>query len=199
MKRLVPVVIFISFILAEAVFSDESSILALNNNSQGRLTKARPSNQQSSISRSIESQQAEQLQYRSFLVVINRNQSGKYELQVSKTVRYGDKQISSIYASQYQTSVEYEYRYESSSGKIRQDHFLFPANSLTGWANPGDYVTMREFAWKGRFPSQNCSSAVHTSEEFGREYLEASCFPSRDAAIQFAKRFVNYVLGPRGL
>lgn len=197
--KLILISILLVCCITQAAISNPSSILALHTNQSGKLQKDKPALQRSNASRAIQSQQAERLQYRGFLVVINREANGTYELQISKMVRYGDKQINSIYASQYETSVEYQYKFDSASNSIRQDHYLFPANSLTGWANPGDFVTMREFAWKGNFPTKSCKVPMHTSEEFGREYLEGSCFPNRDAAIQFAKRFVNYVLGSRGL
>jgi hypothetical protein len=57
---------------------------------------------------------------------------------------------------------------------------------------------MKQFKWGENFPAKNCSTSVFTSEEYGREYLQASCFPNRDAALTFATKFVASISGSRG-
>jgi hypothetical protein len=188
------IVLIMALLVAPVASAD--SIFAVNSNSGKRLQKTNPGSYMSTLNSAAESQQLERLQYRGYFVLLNQV-SNQYEVQVYKMVRYGNKQVNSIFASQFQSSIEYEYSYNGSA--IRQDHFVFPPNSLTGWANPTDYVTMKEFPWKAAYPSKNCSEQIHSSEEFGREYLEASCFTSRDAAIQFAKKFIDYILGSRGM
>jgi hypothetical protein len=191
------IVLVLSILLfAQIASADLGSIYAINSSNGKRLQKINPGSYMSTLNTAAESQQLERLQYRGYFLLLNRV-SNQYEVQVYKMVRYGNKQVNSIFASQFQASIEYEY---SSNGTgIRQDHFLFPPNSLTGWANPGDFITMKEFPWKAAYPSKTCSSQIHSSEEFGREYFEASCFTSRDAAIQFAQKFIDYILGNRGM
>lgn len=190
------VLLLAALLLAPIASADIGSIFAVNSNNAKRLQKTNPHSYMSTLNTAAESQQLERMQYRGYFLLLNRV-SNQYEVQVYKMVRYGNKQVNSIFASQFQASIEYEYSYNGSA--IRQDHFLFPPNSLTGWANPGDYVTMKEFPWKAAYPSQNCTAQIHSSEEFGREYLEAACFTNRDSAIQFGKKFIDYILGSRGM
>lgn len=190
------VLLISALLLAQVASADIGSIFAINSNNGKRLQKTNPHSYMSTLNTAAESQQLERLQYRGYFLLLNRV-SNQYEVQVYKMVRYGNKQVNSIFASQFQASIEYEYSLNGSS--IRQDHFLFPPNSLTGWATPGDYLTMKEFPWNLPYPSKTCSAQVHSCEEFGREYLEASCFTNRDAAIQFAKKFIDYILGSRGM
>jgi hypothetical protein len=190
------IVLITALLFAPVASADIGSIFAVNSNNGKRLQKTNPGSYMSTLTTAAESQQLERLQYRGYFLLLNRV-SNQYEVQVYKMVRYGNKQVNSIFASQFQASIEYQYSLSGSS--IRQDHFVFPPNSLTGWANPTDFITMREFPWKAQYPSNNCTAQIHSCEEFGREYLEASCFTSRDAAIQFAKKFIDYILGSRGM
>jgi hypothetical protein len=175
--------------------SDEGSIAALQLKTKSRAVKTIPTVYDAGIN----TVQVERLQYRTYFILLNGTSNGQYELQVYKLVRYGNKQVNSIFASQFESSVEYAYSYEASGDRIRRDHFLYPPDSLTGWANPTDYVTLKEFVWKEPFPAKNCTRNVYTSEEYNREYLEASCFRDRDSALRFGKKFVDYVLGNRGM
>ena len=108
-------------------------------------------------------------------------------------------QVSSLFSSLFKSSVEYSYTYDRGSQQIIQRHFVFPPNSLTGWANPYDYMTMAKFDWNESFPSRTCASSVYTLEEVGRECLQAGCFTNRDSALLFDKKFIDYVLGARGI
>jgi hypothetical protein len=191
MKRIL--ILLGALVWAQVGFSQES-ISALQLKTKSRAVKTIPR----VYAADTNTEQVEKLQYRNYFVLLNRTSNG-YELQVYKLVRYGNKQVNSIFASQFQSSVEYAYSYEASGDRIRRDHFLYPPDSLTGWANPTDYVTMKEFVWKEPFPAKNCSRNVYTSEEFNREYLEAACFKDRDSALRFGKKFVDYVLGSRGM
>ena len=197
MKRFL-ILVFLLF-MPHFIFAQEGSIFALQLKSKSRAVKTIPSSYQSNISYALGSQQIERLQYRTYFIVLNHLQNGQYELQVYKLVRYGNKQVNSIYSSQFESSIEYAYTYETAGDRIRRDHFVYPPDSLTGWANPSDYVTSKEFVWKERFPAKTCNRGVYTSEQFGREYLEASCFRDRDSALRFGKKFVDYVLGNRGM
>jgi hypothetical protein len=180
-------------------FSDQGSIFAVQSKSKSRVVKTMPSSYDSNINFAVQAQQLERIQYRTYFIVLNRLTNGQYELQVYRLVRYGNKQVNSIFASQFESSVEYSYTYEASGDRIRRDHYLYPPDSLTGWANPTDYITSKEFVWKEQFPSKACQRGVYTSEQFGREYLEASCFRDRDTALRFGKKFVDYMLGNRGM
>jgi hypothetical protein len=144
-------------------------------------------------------QSIEQLQQGKFTIILNPLNNGQYELQVYRMVKYGKKRVFSTFASGYKTGIEYSYSYDARNQEIQQFHFICPANSLTCWANPQDYASLKTFAWEEKFPSQSCSFSVFTSEEYGREYVQASCFPNRDAALLFAQKFITYVTGPRGL
>jgi hypothetical protein len=180
--------------------SAEESILALHRDQRGQLVKAAANVKQyrAQLARGIEGQQIETLEYRGFTLHLNRYR-GAYELQASRTVQYGDVRISSIFSSQYQASIDYIYTYDPKTKEIRQDHFIFPPNSLTGWANPENFMLLKHFDWREKYPASNCQVPVYTSEEYGREYLEASCFPTRDRALRFAKRFIDYARGRRSL
>jgi hypothetical protein len=190
MKSFLLFLLFIS--LTSAIFAQEAtSILRVQLISAVKLHKTLPTNS------NFGAGTVDQTMYRGY--TINVQPDGRnYDLQIFTMVQYGSLKVNSIYASQFQSSVEYTYSYDASQHVIRQDHFLFPPNSLTGWANPDDYVTMRQFDWGSRFPA-GCSSSIYTSEEFGREYLESSCFQTRDSALIFAKKFINYALSKRGL
>ncbi len=192
--------IFMLFVLLMPLvtYSYEGSIFAVQNKSKSRVVKTIPSSYDSNINFAINAQQVERLQYKNYFILLNQVSNG-YELQVYRLVRYGTKQVNSIFASQFESSVEYSYSYEASGDRIRRDHFLYPPDSLTGWANPTDYITTKEFVWKEQFPSKTCGRGVYTSEQYGREYLEASCFKDRDTALRFGKKFVDYVLGSRGM
>ncbi len=192
MKRVF--ILLVVLILPQVGFSDEGSISALQLKTKSRAVKTIPSMYDAGINTA----QVERLQYRTYFILLNST-NGQYELQVYKLVRYGNKQVNSIFASQFESSVEYAYSYEASGDRIRRDHFLYPPDSLTGWANPTDYVTVKEFVWKEAFPAKNCTRNVYTSEQYNREYLEASCFRDRDSALRFGKKFVDYVLGNRGM
>lgn len=197
MKRAL-ILLFLLF-LPHFIFAEEGSIFALQLKSRSRVVKTIPSSYQSSISYALGSQQIEKLQYRTYYILLNHLSNGQYELQVYKLVRYGNKQINSIFASQFESSIEYAYTYDTAGDRIRRDHYVYPPDSLTGWSNPTDYVTSKEFVWKEQFPAKTCDRGVYTSEQFGREYLEASCFRDRDTALRFGKKFVDYVLGSRGM
>jgi len=192
------VLILSILLLPQFASADIGSIFALESNQGKRLIKNNPSSYMSTLNSAIEAQQLERLQYRGYFLLLNRV-SNQYEVQVYRTVRYGNKQVNSIFASQFQASIEYAYSYDAAGNSIRREHYLFPPNSLTGWANPTDYLTVKEFPWKASYPSKTCTAQVHSCEEFGREYLEASCFTGRDAALQFAKKFIDYILGNRGM
>jgi hypothetical protein len=191
------VLLLATLLLAQVASADIGSIFALHSNNGKRLDKTNPGSYTLTLNTAAESQQLERLQYRGYFLLLN-HVSNQYEVQVYKTVHYGNKNVNSIFASQFQASIEYEYSLNGSGG-IRREHYLFPPNSLTGWANPGDFMTFKEFPWKASYPSKTCSAQVHSCEEFGREYLEASCFTNRDAAIEFAKKFIDYILGSRGM
>jgi hypothetical protein len=142
--------------------------------------------------------QSEQLAQGKFTIVLNPLSNGQYEVQAYRMVKFGKKRVMSTFASLYQAGIEYSYSYDSQSNEIKQYHFLCPPNSLTCWADPGDYASMKLFNWGENFPAKNCSVGVFTSEEYGREYLQASCFPNRDAALTFATKFVSSISGKRG-
>lgn len=142
--------------------------------------------------------QSEQLAQGKFTIILNPLANGQYEVQVYRIVKFGKKRVMSTFASLYQAGIEYSYSYDSQSNEIRQYHFLCPPNSLTCWADPKDYASMKQFNWGENFPAKNCSVGVFTSEEYGREYLQASCLPNRDAALAFATKFVDSISGNRG-
>jgi len=173
------------------------SILALHQNGRTRLDKANAEAYSARLATSIAGQNVEKLRYHKFTILINPLSNGEYELQVSRTVLYGKRKVNSIFSSVYESSIEYVYHQDQQTSEIVRLHFLFPPNSLTGWANPEDYSTMRQFDWQEKFPGRNCS--VSTLEESGREYLEAGCFQNRDDAVRFAQKFIDYVLSDRGL
>jgi hypothetical protein len=170
--------------------SDSPSAIRLLNRSQIQKAEGNVQNYLSRIN--AQAQSFETLRQGKFSVILNPLSNGEYELQVYRVVTYGKRRVISTFASLYQSGVEYSYSYDAQSQKIKQYHFICPPNSLTCWADPSDYAILNEFEWQQSFPSKNCSMPVFTSEEYGREYLQASCFPSRDAALTFATRFVNY-------
>ena len=173
------------------LFGESNSIAAIRMVNKSKMEKANRVAQQV--------QSIEQLQQGKFIIILNPLNNGQYELQVYRMVKYGKKRVISTFASVYKTGIEYSYSYDPQTQEIQQFHFICPPNSLTCWANPEDYAGLKEFAWKEKFPSKNCSFSVFTSEEYGREYVQASCFPDRDAALLFAQKFIAYVTGPRGL
>lgn len=191
MKRLWILVVVL--LCGSSVFSQPSNTILVVQRNANRLEKSKAVISASSNPAAG----VEQIQYRGYY--INLEPAGPdYHVQIFTMIHYGSLQVSSIFASQFQSSIEYAYSYDPAKHEIRQDHFVFPANSLTGWANPDEYVLMRQFDWNQRFPS-GCDGSVYTSEEFGREYMESSCFHDRDSALKFAKKFINYALGRRGL
>jgi len=141
----------------------------------------------------------EQLQQGKYTILLSSSSAGQYDVQVYRIVAVGKKRVMSTFLSVFRAGIEYSYRYDSSSGDIKQHHYICPPDSLTCWANPGDYASMKQFSWQENYPGKNCSQSVFTSEEYGREYLQASCFGSRDAALSFAQKFIQYVTGPRGM
>lgn len=193
------------FILAStsmlAYGESNDSILSLQRTEGSRLTKARRATDSylTEVQSKVQAGNVEQLTYGKFIILLNQLSNGNWELQVYRIVTYGDRQIKSMFSSQYQASIEYGYTLDPKTQQITQHHYLFPPNSLTGWANPSDAAFMKRFPWKEKFPSQNCSATFFTLEEYGREYLEATCFPDRDTALRFATKFANYVSGARGM
>lgn len=177
------------------------SILAAHVNTPGKMEKSRNASYSAIIQTGLDAQTLENLTYRGFTVLLNALTDGTYEVQAYKMVQYGNRRVNSIFSSVYKSSVEYGYTFDSNQQRIVQYHFLFPPNSLTGWADPGDSVSMQHFDWGELFPTRNCSlhTPVHTLEETGREYLEAACLPDRDTALRFAQKFIDYMQGPRGL
>jgi len=141
----------------------------------------------------------EQVRQGKFTILLNGLSNGQYEVQVYRMVPVGNKRVMSTFSSVFKASVEYSYEFDAKSGSIKQHHYICPPDSLTCWANPGDYANMDRFSWKEAFPARNCAQPVFTSEEYAREYLQASCFPNRDAALTFAQKFIQYVTGPRGM
>jgi hypothetical protein len=180
-----------------SLFAQSDSTSAIRQVNRSQIQKAE-GNVQNYLNRiRARAQSVETLRLGKFTVILNPLSNGEYELQVYKMVSYGKRRVNSTFASLYQSGVEYSYSYDPQSQKIKQFHFICPPNSLTCWAEPADYAILNEFNWQQKFPSKNCSMPVFTSEEYGREYLQASCFSSRDAALTFATEFVNYANRPR--
>lgn len=179
---------------------EPESIFAVRSLGVQRIEKANgnPGAYNQRIGMAILGLKVEQLKYRGFTLLVNQV-NGQYEIQVSRMMTYGNVQVSSLFSSMFKSSVEYSYSYDRTSQQIVQRHFIFPPNSLTGWANPDDYATMEKFDWNETFPSRTCASPIYTLEEVGREYLQAGCFANRDSALLFARRFIDYVLGARGM
>jgi hypothetical protein len=142
-------------------------------------------------------QGVEQLKQGKFTIVLNPGSNGQYELQVYRMVLIGKKKVMSLFSSLYKSGIEYSYSYDAGRQEIQQYHFICPPNSLTCWSDPQDYEILKKFKWNEDFPAKNCQLSVFTSEEYGREYVQASCFPGRDAAISFAQNFIQYVSGDR--
>jgi hypothetical protein len=170
--------------------TDSTAAVRLLNNS--RMQKAN-GNVQQYLARTAQAQTGEHLQQGKFTIILTGLANGQYEVQVYRMVPFGKKRVQSTFASLYQSGIEYSYRYDAQSQSIKQYHFICPPNSLTCWSNPKDYAIFQEFDWQEQFPSKNCSQSVFTSEEYGREYLQASCFSNRDAALGFAQKFIGYV------
>jgi len=179
----------------------QNSILTIRQTVPGTLTKV-GGNIGAYIKKVRSAVQAqESMQYRGFTILLNGPGDGSYEVQAFRIVAYGKHRVNSIFSSLYKSSVEFSYQYDTTNKWIIQSHFLFPPNSLTGWANPEDYTMIQNFAWNEPFPSRRCytDSPVHTLEESGREYLEAACLTDRDTALRFAQSFIDYMRGNRGL
>jgi hypothetical protein len=177
----------------------QSSTAAIRELSGSRIEKANGDvssylNRLASMSASVE-----QLTQGKFTILLNPVGNGQYELQVYRMVAIGNKRVMSIFTSVFKAGIEYSYSFDSRSGEIRQHHYICPPDSLTCWSNPGDYASMKEFSWKEAFPAKTCTQSVFTSEEYGREYVQASCFPNRDSALNFAQEFIKYVGGTRGM
>ena len=171
---------------------DESTSAAIRLINRSKMEKA-GGDVRNYLSRiSAQAQSPERLRQGKFTILLSPLSNGEYELQVYRIVSYGTKRVMSTFASLYSSGIEYTYSYDTQSRQIKQYHFICPPNSLNCWANPSDYAILNEFEWNENFPSKNCSMPVFTSEEYGREYLQASCFSSRDAALTFATKFVNY-------
>lgn len=189
---------FFALLQVAAVHAEPGSIFAVRSMGDGQIQKADGSLYLQRIALAIQGQRVEQLSYRGFTLLLNPI-NGQYEIEATRMVVYGSIHVNSLFSSVYKASVEYSYTYDNSTQQIVQHHFLFPPNSLTGWANPEDYLTMTRFDWNESFPSRSCSVPVFTLEETGREYLQAGCFQSRDSALVFARKFVDYVLSTRGM
>jgi hypothetical protein len=175
-----------------SLYAQSDSTSAIRQVNRSQIQKA-DGNLQNYLNRiNARGQSVETLRLGKFTVLLNPLSNGQYELQVHRVVTYGKRRVISTFASLYQSGVEYSYSYDAQSQKIKQFHFICPPNSLTCWAEPSDYAIFNEFDWQQNFPSKNCPMPVFTSEEYGREYLQASCFASRDAALTFATNFVTY-------
>jgi hypothetical protein len=192
--RMIQKGIGISLMLLSSVYAygqaDSTSAIRLLNRSTIQKAEGNVSDYLSRIGQT--SQSVETLKQGKFTIVLNPLSNGQYELQVYKIVLFGKKRVMSTFASLYTSGIEYTYSFDTQSERIKQNHFICPPNSLTCWADPSDYAILNQFEWQENFPSKNCSMPVFTSEEYGREYLQASCFASRDAALTFATNFVTY-------
>ena len=179
----------------------QGSILAIHESGPGKFTKAggNPGAYTQRVRSSV--QGLESMQYRNFTILLNGLSDGTYEIQASRIVAYGNHRVNSIFSSLYKSSIEFGYKYDPAHKRIMQYHFLFPPNSLTGWASPGDYSMIEKFDWNEVFPSGTCNTEwpVHSLEEAGREYVEAACLPDRETALRFAQKFIDYMAGGRGL
>lgn len=179
----------------------QGSILAIRESGPGKFTKAggNPGAYTQRVRSSV--QGLESMQYRNFTILLNGLSDGTYEVQASRIVAYGTHRVNSIFSSLYKSSIEFAYKYDPAQNRILQYHFLFPPNSLTGWANLKDYLMIEKLDWNESFPSDSCYTEwpVHSLEEAGREYVEAGCLPDRDTALRFAQRFIDYMAGGRGL
>jgi hypothetical protein len=200
MKIKQTIVIGMIFVLLSGITlygqSDSTAAIRLLNNTKMQKANGDVSSYLNIIG--LRSQAVEQIAQGKFTIVLNPLSNGQYEVQVYRMVKFGKKRVQSTFASLYQGGIEYSYSYDSQSNEIKQYHFLCPPNSLTCWADPKDYASMKQFKWGENFPAKNCSTSVFTSEEYGREYLQASCFPNRDAALAFATKFVDSITGSRG-
>lgn len=192
------VLLFLFLLLSTSRTEGAGSILVNHPNGPGKMQKASSASHQAQLQSQVGGG-LEGLSYRGFTILLNPVSNGAYELQVYRIVAYGNRRISSVFSSIYRSSIEYGYRFDSNSHRIIQHHFLFPPNSLTGWANPDDYASMTRFDWGEAYPIGNCpqSTPIHSLEEVGREYLEAACLPNRDTALRFGQKFVDYMLSNR--
>ena len=195
--KILPVILLV-LLSALPLYGQSNSTSAIRMVNKSKMEKAN-GDLTGYLSRIDQQATMEQLQQGKFTIVLNPLSSGQYELQVYRMVKFGKKRVVSTFASVYKTGIEYSYSYDAQHQEIQQFHFICPPNSLTCWANPQDYSSLKEFVWEEKFPSNNCSLSVFTSEEYGREYVQASCFPNRDAALLFAQKFIDYVTGNRGL
>ena len=194
MKIKMKIVILAAMVLLSGLplFGQEGSGTAIRLLSKSRMQKA-DGNVQAYLARLAQAQAGEVLKQGKFTIVLNALSNGQYEVQVFKMVLFGKKRVQSTFASLYQSGIEYSYSYDAQSQEIKQYHFICPPNSLTCWSNPQDYAILQQFDWQEKFPAKNCGQSVFTSEEYGREYLQASCFPNRDTALAFAQKFISYV------
>lgn len=197
LNRILIGVLAISLLGLAAVAESNDSILVIHPNGKNHAQKA--GGHLDGIETGIQGQSIERMTYRQFTILLNPLSNGEYELLAYRWVVYGSRRVNSTFSSVFKSSVEYSYAYDPSAQAIVQYHFLFPPNSLTGWATPGDYAIIKQLAWGENLPSKTCSTPVYTLEEFGREYLQAGCFQERDSALRFAKKFIDYVWGARGL
>ena len=196
-STILPVILII--LLSAPLYGQSNSLSAIRMVNKSKLQKANGDLSGYLTRMSQQGQSIEQLQQGRFTIVLNPLSNGQYELQVYRMVKFGKKRVISTFASVYETGIEYSYSYDAQTHEIQQFHFICPPNSLTCWADPQDYSSLKEFVWEEKFPSDKCTLSVFTSEEYGREYVQASCFPNRDAALLFAQKFIDYVTGPRGL
>jgi hypothetical protein len=180
---------------AMSVFAQSGSTAAIQKQGPSKIEKAN-GNVSAYMSRLAQANM-EQVTQGKFTILLNSVSNGQYEVQVYRMVPIGNKRVMSTFSSVFKASVEYSY--EFNNGSITQHHYVCPPDSLTCWSNPGDFASMQQFNWKESFPAKNCAQPVFTSEEYGREYLQASCFSNRDAALTFAQKFIQYVTGRRGL
>jgi hypothetical protein len=197
-RKILPAILVVLFI-AIPLYGQSDSISAIRMVSKSKMQKANGDLPAYLNRIGQQAQSMEQLQQGKFIIILNPLGNGQYELQVYRMVKFGKKRVVSTFASVYKTGIEYSYSYDAQTREIQQFHFICPANSLTCWADPQDYASFKQFIWEEKFPSNSCSLSVFTSEEYGREYVQASCFPNRDAALLFAIKFIDYVTGARGL
>ena len=185
--------IYIFLLLSTFAIAQDSSIMAAHTNGR-RLIKNRSFESASFSS----AQNLKRYQYKGFTILVNQVGSS-YEVQAYRMVQYGPRNVNSVFSSIYKSSIEFSYEFDQAQQRIVQRHFVFPPNSLTGWANPNEYVAMQSFDWGEPYPVKSCSisAPIHTLEEYGREYLEAACMPDADTSLRFAKKFIDYMVSSR--
>lgn len=196
MKKILIGFAMISF-FAMNVLAQSASTAAIRKAGAARIEKAN-GNISAYMSRLAQANM-EQLTQGKFTILLNPLTNGQYEVQVYRMVPVGNKRVMSTFSSVFKASVEYSYEIDTRDGSIKQNHYICPPDSLTCWSNPNDFASMPQFNWNEPYPAKSCSQPVFTSEEYGREYLQASCFSNRDAALTFAQSFIQYVTGRRGM